>query len=112
MDNAQFSLPFVASFKSSSSEVQRTANNFNFSTISAHKDSHEVKQRDENGNEVPALPKEKSNESLLSSGFQSGQEETPDLGQRARKSPKRIGRNFQGVCSEQRTFIYFVIIQL
>lgn len=110
MDNAQFSLPFVASFKSSSSEVQRTANNF--STISAHKDSHEVKQRDENGNEVPALPKEKSNESLLSSGFQSGQEETPDLGQRARKSPKRIGRNFQGVCSEQRTFIYFVIIQL
>lgn len=91
----QFSLPFVASFKSSTSEVQRTANNF--STISAHEDSHEVKQRDENGNEVPALPKEKSNESSLSSGFQSGQEETPDLGQRARKSPIRVARNFEAV---------------
>lgn len=107
MDNVQFSLPFVASFKSSTTEVQRTANNF--STISAHE---ELKQRDENGNEVPALPKEKSNESSFSSGFQSGQEETPDLGQRARKSPIRVGRNFKGVCSEQRTYIYFVIIQL
>lgn len=110
MDNVHVSPPFVASFKSSTTEVQRTASNF--STISALEDSHEVKQRDENANEVPVLPKEKSNEILLSSRFQSGQEETPDLGQRPKKSPIRVGWNIKGSCSEQRSYIYVVIIQL
>ena len=88
MENVYVSPPFVASFKSSTTEARRTANNF--LSINGHQ------ERDENENELYVGATE-STKKLKFSEARDDKDERAEIRWRTRKSPNREGRKMTGI---------------